>query len=402
MNKIELNLIRLLSNSLNSEKQPIDKLSYEEQKELITLAFEQQIFYIILDSINNTIVNKFDNSLLETFSKQKMILALNYQSKLSIIKTILEKCNNEKIDIMVMKGYYYRTLYPNPYSRTMGDVDLYVNPSQFEEACKIIKSFGYFDPYDGKNISHHIAFEHEKYIEIELHHSIVHKQSAHQFNDFNDYIWKKQNKIDIDGIKCTIPSLEDNTVYACMHMLSHFKSRGFGLRQLSDFVLLINSHENFNWNIFLKTTKQFHIFNFISSVINITYKHLNLNVPDNFLYLIDKENIKNTEILLENIFKDGVFGAHNGNTMISLDYKNIDINSKSNKLKSKTQIFFPKSERLGIRYSYAKKHSILLPFAWIHRFIYVLIRKDIKSNEKLPNFNYINQHIEVVKWFEEQ
>ena len=83
-------------------------------------------------------------------------------------------------------------------------------------------------------------------------------------------------------------------------------------------------------------------------------------------------NLSNEEIdgFMKYIISIGVFG----DIQISHICNNIKDNSK--KKVNVKELFFPSYNNLNIKYSYAKKHKLLLPIAWIHRIIY-----NIKKSE---------------------
>ena len=55
-----------------------------------------------------------------------------------------------------------------------------------------------------------------------------------------------------------------------------------------------------------------------------------------------------------------------------------------NKFSKAIQILFPTREMMAKRckYLYVKKNPMLLPFAWIHRIVYGLVRKDFDYDDK--------------------
>lgn len=402
MNKVQSNLINILNSALNNTKMKIDAMTTQEENMFFKLAVKHQIHFIIynhLEKSNDTTFNSLYMKQIKDLWKINMIKSTLFFSK---IPDILNICKDKGIDVMVVKGYYFKNLYDNPFSRTMKDIDIFVTPDDFEETYNIIKKFGYTDEHDGKTVSHHTNFHRNTSIPIELHNSLVKKRSVHQYGNFNEYIWNNSKSVSINSANFTVPSIEDHALYACIHMLGHYKTKGFGLRQLSDFIVLVNKNiAKFNWDYFLETSKKFKVYNFVTSIITITYNNLGLNLPNKYLYLINNQDI-HTNLLFEKIFSSGVFGESNGSTIAVVNSKKANPDSKFYKLNNKIQVLFPKKENLGLRYEYIEKIPILLPVAWIHRFFYFIIRKDIKRSKKLPDFNYINKHIKEVKWYEKR
>lgn len=63
-----------------------------------------------------------------------------------------------------------------------------------------------------------------------------------------------------------------------------------------------------------------------------------------------------------------------------------EVKTSGQKIRTLLALVFPRSDKLDVRFAYAKKYRMLLPLAWIHRFIYTIVRRDIDISEKIAIF----------------
>ena len=152
----------------------------------------------------------------------------------------------------ILKGQGNALTYPNPYSRTPGDIDVWVNASR-EQITEYAKK--HFE------IGNDIRFQHLETsmdgVPVELHffpctmnNPIYHVRLQKWFKRNADL--QCSNVVSLpDGIgEIAIPTTAFNVIYQLTHLYHHFFDEGIGMRQIIDYFLVVN---DFSKNVFLDT-----------------------------------------------------------------------------------------------------------------------------------------------------
>ena len=152
----------------------------------------------------------------------------------------------------ILKGQGNALMYPNPYSRTPGDIDVWVNASR-EEITEYAKCHFKLEDY--------IRFHHLETtmdgVPVELHffpcsmnNPLYHARLQKWFKRNADL--QCSNVVSLpDGIgEIAIPTTAFNVVYQLTHLYHHFFDEGIGMRQIIDYFLVVN---DFSKNVFLDT-----------------------------------------------------------------------------------------------------------------------------------------------------
>jgi hypothetical protein len=152
----------------------------------------------------------------------------------------------------ILKGQGNALTYPNPYSRTPGDIDVWVNASR-EQITEYAKT--HFE------IGNDIRFQHLETsmdgVPVELHffpctmnNPIYHVRLQKWFKRNADL--QCSNVVSLpDGIgEIAIPTTAFNVIYQLTHLYHHFFDEGIGMRQIIDYFLVVN---DFSKNVFLDT-----------------------------------------------------------------------------------------------------------------------------------------------------
>ena len=161
----------------------------------------------------------------------------------------------------VLKGQGNALMYPNPYSRTPGDIDVWVNASR-EEITEYAKRH--------LKLKDDIRFHHLETtmdgVPVELHffpcsmnNPLYHARLQKWFKRNADL--QCSNVVSLpDGIgEIAIPTTAFNVVYQLTHLYHHFFDEGIGMRQIIDYFLVVN---DFSKNVFLDTDFSNHPVNF--------------------------------------------------------------------------------------------------------------------------------------------
>lgn len=161
----------------------------------------------------------------------------------------------------VLKGQGNALMYPNPYSRTPGDIDVWVNASR-EYLTEYAKC--HFKLEDDIRF-HHLETTMDG-VPVELH--FIPCSMNNPLYNARLQKWFKRNA-DLqcsnvvslpDGIgEIAIPTTAFNVIYQLTHLYHHFFDEGIGMRQIIDYFLVVN---DFSKNVFLDYDLSNHPVNF--------------------------------------------------------------------------------------------------------------------------------------------
>lgn len=299
---------------------------------------------------------------------------------------ILKKLTDSNISVVILKGLFLRDLYHEPLLRSMRDYDVLVKPEDFEKVAFIMENAGYKKAYREDK---HAKYSHPHYMLIEIHKSLIPADRFKNSSEFEEKIWKSVIPAKVSGVDVLTLDPTDHAVYLVLHMAFHIESSGIGLRQLCDLVLFIEAYRHrINWDTFNGYIKLMGVETFTQALFEVCHRLFDLEVPHG--WECDEGLKEVADRLILDIFESGVFGNESNdritaNRMIYYS-DSTEIKTFRQKIQTLLSLFFPKAEKLDIRYQYARKHRFLLPVAWIHRFAYIIIRKDISISEKLAVF----------------
>ena len=150
----------------------------------------------------------------------------------------------------ILKGQGNALMYPNPYSRTPGDIDVWIVASRERIMEYAQKKFELGDDIRLQHLETSLDG-----VPVELHffpcsmnNPIYHARLQKWFKRNADL--QCSNVVGLpDGIgEIAIPTMAFNVIYQLTHLYHHFFDEGIGMRQIIDYFLVVN---DFSKNVFL-------------------------------------------------------------------------------------------------------------------------------------------------------
>lgn len=400
MNKAQEYIVQILNHSIHNKKMELDTNEDISWKDILEECKSHNIEALVYYGIHSNTLKTIDKETLESWKKQTFMSNIYQINHIKQISNVLSIFNDKNIPVIVLKGLVIRDLYPKSELRTMGDADILVHEKDMETVINILNSLGYEE--ESRN-TYHIEFE-KGNSHIEVHWLLTNEGMFKGMDEFNNHIWSNTKKVKIGESNALSMCDEDLLLYLCIHMAKHFINSGFGIRQVCDVFLLVDQRNKFiDWNRFMIKAKRSGIDKFTMSIFAICNKLFGMSIPDELeQYKIREE--KNINLIIDAIFANGVHG-HSDKIAIrakQLAYENN--NNKASIIASFRRVYFPSSDKLGDKYGYAKKYKLLLPVAWIHRFVNTIFRKDYSVSDKvklsMQGANISKKHSELLNWLE--
>jgi len=209
----------------------------------------------------------------------------------------------------VLKGQGVAMLYPNPYSRNPGDIDIWVDGGR----DKIVEYVNSVCPGQRQRYIH-INFPILKGIETEVHYTPSYMYAPWANRKMQKWFKEQANeqfthRIMLPGCsdEICIPTLSFNRIFMMSHMYKHLFSEGIGLRQLMDYYFLLNRGlTEAEREKDAATIKHLGMHKFATAVMYVLQKVLGLQDD----LCIVKPNEKAGEFLLSEILIAGNFGGN--------------------------------------------------------------------------------------------
>lgn len=385
----------------NAQKQFVDILSagirgkladkvYDnvEWDEVIDLADKHKVEGIIYLALRKSkLISNIGEEKISLLKQKAAITGITQSRHISGLSTVLNKINERNIPVIVLKGLVVREFYPQPDQRSMNDADILVHEGDVEKVKQLLIDMGYVYLEDHK-ASHHIALVHHKYPFIELHWNLFKRDGfSNELEHYERLIWKRAIKVNVGEAEVLSLSYEDLALHLCMHMAAHLVATGFGVRQLCDFVLLVeHKGDEIDWNSFIMKARMYGFEKFGKIIFLLCNKLFNMEAPKEINIKV-VNNKKYVSALLDEIFEAGVHGkkemANQFATQVAFNFQDKDSNATLGAINRYFRFIFPKIDDMSDKYSYAKKVKILTPIAWIHHLFAGVFASEYSFKDKV-------------------
>ena len=174
---------------------------------------------------------------------------------------LYSKFREDGLRCCILKGQGNALMYPNPYSRTPGDIDVWIDASRERIMEYAQKKFELGDDIRLQHLETSLDG-----VPVELHffpcsmnNPIYHARLQKWFRRNADLQCSHIVGLPDGAGDIAIPTTAFNVVYQLTHLYHHFFDEGIGMRQIIDYFLVVN---DFSKNVFLDTDFSNHPVNF--------------------------------------------------------------------------------------------------------------------------------------------
>lgn len=261
-------------------------------------------------------------------------LKMNWFYKVNQIKTrnmllnqrsaeLVSMFRQDGFDCCVLKGQGNAMMYPNPYARSSGDIDLQVKGGRDLVVQYVKKRF----PHT-KTAYQHVDYPIFKKVPVEVHYLPVflnnpfyNKRLKRWFDNHSEEMYSHEVDLPDGAGRIPVPSLRFNIVFQLAHLMHHLLDEGIGLRHMLDyyFLLLKVYEERISLAGMSDELDRLGLRKFAGAVMYIMHDVLGLD--EAFLIVPVDEGRGRT--LLNEILGGGNFGKHSGLTDHSLFSKHL-------------------------------------------------------------------------------
>ena len=227
---------------IGSAKEIPDSLKEVDWKELYAIAKKQCLVGVLFDGIKklpaeHVVMEK--ELLLHWMAESQMLEKANVRLNDAAIQ-VSEWFRKKGFRTCILKGQGNALLYPNPYSRTPGDIDIWV-----EGGDKRVISFVRSISPQEKACYHHIEFPSYKGVEVEVHYRpsfLLCFWNNRKLQKYYERVKEEQFSHRVmlgEQREIAILTVEFNLIFQLTHIYAHLMNEGIGLRQLLDYYYVL-------------------------------------------------------------------------------------------------------------------------------------------------------------------
>ena len=227
---------------IGSAKEIPSSLKEADWKELHFIAKKQCLVGILFDGIKKLPaehVGMKKELLFQWMAESQMLEKANVRLNDAAIH-VSEWFRKKGFRTCILKGQGNALMYPNPYSRTPGDIDIWVEG----EDKRVISFVRSISPHE-KACYHHIEFPSYKGVEVEVHYRpsfllcFWHNRKLQKYYErVKEEQFSHRVMLGEQG-EISIPTAEFNVIFQLTHIFTHLMNEGIGLRQLVDYYYVI-------------------------------------------------------------------------------------------------------------------------------------------------------------------
>lgn len=209
----------------------------------------------------------------------------------------------------ILKGQGNALMYPNPYSRTPGDIDVWIDASRERIMEYAQKKFKLEDDIRLQHLETSLDG-----VPVELHffpcsmnNPLYHARLQKWFRRNADLQCSHIVGLPDEAGDIAIPTSAFNVVYQLCHLYHHFFDEGIGMRQIIDYYYVVNNDELLVIRDTLqKELKHLGLWKFAWAVMYVLHETLGLSEEK----MIAPMDEKRGKLLLAEILEGGNFGRH--------------------------------------------------------------------------------------------
>ena len=288
----------------------------------------------------------------------------------------------------LMKGNAIAKYYALPECRISSDTDIYIEPSKENEVMEFLEARGYVAEPREKG-DHHFRASHPVGGILEVHIRFYSKTTEKiVFEGEIDYS-QDYEKTAIDGDEYYVMNPDDELMYLTAHYIKHLVNDGCGIRQMLDLLIYMEKNgDKIDFDKYNALMKKLRYDKLIDVIKTVGAVYFGYDYPAKYPDLAEK--------LLTDAENGGAFGfkaddrANFHRIYCEQRRKRSEIGGWFRLKMLFIKKLFP--SRVGMMsrgYNYAN-HTILLPFAWAHRFFNLAVKqtKETEYNKTAMEKSY--------------
>ena len=253
--------------------------------------------------------NPIDRNLLMTWMGAAQQIRRQNMKVNGVAGKLYSMLRKDGLRCCILKGQGNALMYPNPYSRNPGDIDVWIDASR-EQITEYAKK--HFELEDDMRF-HHLETTMDG-VPVELHffpgimNNLVYNARLQKWFKRNADL-QCSNVVSLPDCigEIAVPTAAFNVVYQLTHLYHHFFDEGIGMRQIVDYYFVVISDELLVIRDTLqRELKYLGLWKFAGAVMYVLHEVLGLSEEK----MIAPMDEKRGKLLLSEILNGGNFGRH--------------------------------------------------------------------------------------------
>lgn len=386
MNLTETQFVKLVECAITKRTIAAEDLVDANWTELFSMCTKNKVYAMVWDAIEDK--KLIPDDLRKVWDGKRFQIFVRQRKHYYDLCKILTAFGEQGIEYLVFKGNILAQLYPNPAYRVSADSDILVREEDKEKADSIIRGLGYthepqkdkVETYSNPSSGHY----------IELHTSIFEDYEGEQIKKLEAmHLTAPEStvRVDIGGFSMHTLGITEQLTYQFYHMIKHFVLEAANIRFMTDITLYINRYyEEINRARFWNEMKTLGYEEFCSNFLAVCERCFGLCKEFREGHPAEASDQILEAMLLDYIYNgDKQDERKNGWQLVGNMTPYFTGEKKltsGNRFGRMIHYAFPSRENLNENYAYAKKHGILLPIAWGHRFIRTFIQRKYRPKDE--------------------
>lgn len=303
------NFLALVRYAINDDAPVPEPMTVEEWKGVFEIAMKQTVTGVVFHGIQKLPKEMMpEHEVLMAWIG--MAMRLRKKNELLFKRAAQAKRNFERCGYRncILKGQGNAMMYPDPYMRTPGDIDIWLDGRRLD-IIRFVK--GMFR--DVKFKFQHIDFPAFKDAAIEVHYMPMYTQNPIT-NRRLQVFFKREKETQMTNVvelpdgygEIAVPTPYFNAVYQITHLFIHFVIEGIGLRQFVDYYYVLRNLPEDRRDDVVRMLKDIKMYKFAQAVMYVEKEMLGLE--DEYVFIPVDE--KNGRRLAEEIMIGGNFGHY--------------------------------------------------------------------------------------------
>ena len=295
---------------IGSDSEIPSSLKEADWKELYAIAQKQCLVGVLFDGIKKLPAEHVEMEkelLLRWMAESQMLEKANVRLNDAAIQ-VSEWFRKKGFRTCILKGQGNALMYPNPYSRTPGDIDIWVEGGD-KRVISFVRSIS---PHE-KACYHHIEFPSYKGVEVEVHYRpsfLLCFYNNRKLQKYYERVKEEQfsHRVMLEEQReIAIPTVEFNLIFQLTHIYAHLMNEGIGLRQILDYYyVLISDDLSLIRDRVQKELKELGLWKFAGGIMYIMQEVFGMPASR----LIVPPNEKYGKFVLNEVLEAGNFGRH--------------------------------------------------------------------------------------------
>lgn len=309
MEEMFFDLLRIaIGQSLNLSTIPTDK----EWRCLYDMAKKQSLLGVLFHGIQRSGMRLDKDLLLKWFLAAEQIKLCNKRTNKAVVD-LTSFFRDNGFRTCILKGQGTTLYYPNPYVRTSGDIDVWVEGGEEKVLDWVWEHIG-----NPRYCYHHVDFGFVNGVEVEVHYrpsymnNLIHNRRMQRwFERVADGSFCHEVELPDEVGKICMPTNAFNRIYQMLHIAHHFFYDGIGFRQILDYYMVL--YQGFTEEERVRDArllKHFGLYKMASAVMYVLRETLGMESK----LMIVPANEKLGRFLMDEILEAGNFGQYDSRT----------------------------------------------------------------------------------------